>query len=59
MSGILEILEDTFVVLGQSLTAESCCAFQGAAPPTKFGLVEMYAGWKPNWILGAVQKSHV
>ncbi|WMZ64513.1 hypothetical protein QS416_12455 [Staphylococcus pseudintermedius] len=41
------------------MTAESCCAFQGAAPPTKFGLIEMYAGWKTNWILGAVQKGYI
>ncbi|WP_353419882.1 hypothetical protein PYH66_05960 [Staphylococcus delphini] len=34
-------------------------AFRGAGPSTKFGLIEMFTRWKPNWILGAVQKSHV
>lgn len=26
---------------------------------TQFGLIEVDTTWKPNWILGAVQKSHV
>ncbi|HEC2194300.1 TPA: hypothetical protein R1937_000470 [Staphylococcus delphini] len=28
-------------------------------PTTQFGLIEEYTSWKPNWILGAIQESHV
>lgn len=47
---VYRTLEDTIVGFRHSLIAEPCCAFRGAETSTKFGLIEVYMMWLPNWI---------
>ncbi len=51
----------TYLLLGVRIARllKSRCAFLGTGPSTQFGLIEIDTCLKPNWILGAVQKSHV